>query len=127
MIKKYSARLRAFIQRSGLILNLRRVWLLIALWALLENLAYQTNRDVFFRLSYLIVIVVVVAFIWALYSIQSFRLERNLITPRAQVGKVAEERFYATSTGRLPKLWIELMDGGDLPGHPVSRVLSAIA
>lgn len=103
------------------------MWLLIFLWALLANLAYQTNRDIFFRLAYLILLILAVSFAWAYYSIQSFRLERLLITPRTQVGRIAEERFTATSTGRLPKLWIELRDGGNLPGHPASRVLSAMA
>jgi uncharacterized protein (DUF58 family) len=126
-MNRLPTRLRQLINRSGLIFNLRRVWLLIALWAVLANLAYQTNRDIFFRLSYLIVIIVLVSLFWAFYSVQSFRLERKLVTPRSQVGRMAEELFYATSTGRLPKLWIELFDAGNLPGHPVSRVLSAMA
>lgn len=126
-MKRLINRVRYWIDRSGLVLNLRRVWLLIALWALLANLAYQTNRDIFFRLSYLIIIIVLVSLLWAFYSVHSFRLERNLLTPRAQVGHMAEELFYATSTGRLPKLWIELYDSGNLPGHPASRVLSAMA
>lgn len=121
------ARLQDLYNRSGFILNLRRVWLLIVIWAVLANLAIATNRDIFFRLSYLILLIVVAAFIWALYSIQSFRLEREVMTPRAQVGSLAEERVTAISTGRLPKLWIELVDGGDMPGHPVGRVLSSIA
>lgn len=119
--------LRGFIERSGFILNLRRVWLLIVLWALLANLAYQTNRDIFYRLSYLIFIIVVVSLVWAFYSVQSFRLERKLLTPHAQVGRIAEERFVATSTGRIGKLWIEILDHGNLPGHAVSRVLSAMS
>lgn len=126
-LKALVARARAFVRHSGFVLNLRRVWLLVVMWAILANLAYLTNRDIFFRLSYLIVIVVIGAFLWALYSVQSFRLERQLLTPRAQVGSVAEERFFATSTGRLPKLWIELLDDGTLPGHPVGRVLSSMS
>ncbi len=126
MIKKLFDRLRDLYQRSGFILNLRRVWLLILIWALLANLAVATNRDIFFRLSYLIVLVVAAAFMWALYSVQSFKLEREMLTPRAQVGSLAEERFAAVSTGRIPKLWIELVDSGNLPGHYVGRVLSAM-
>ncbi len=126
-MKNQFNRLRQFLYRSGFILNLRRVWLLIALWAVLANLAFQTNRDIFFRLSYLILIIVAVSLIWAFYSVQSFRLERHVVTPRSQVGRLAEELFNATSTGHLPKLWIELFDAGNLPGHPVSRVLSAMA
>ncbi len=116
-----------FMSQSGFILNLRRVWLLIAMWAILANLAYQTNRDIFYRLSYLIVIIVVVSLVWAFYSVQSFRLERQLMTPHSQVGRITEERFAAISTGFLAKLWVEIQDHGNLPGHHVSRVLSAMS
>jgi uncharacterized protein (DUF58 family) len=126
-IQALFARLRGYYERSGFILNLRRVWLLIIIWAILANLAVATNRDIFFRLSYLIILVVAAAFLWALYSIQSFKLEREMLTPRAQVGNVAEEKFSAISTGRIPKLWIELSDEGDMPGHLVGRVLSGMA
>jgi len=120
-------RARAFYHRSGFILNLRRVWLLILIWAILANLAIATNREIFSRLSYLILLVVAAAFLWALYSVQAFRLERTILTLRAQVGKIVEERITAISTGRLPKLWLELVDGGNMPGHPVGRVLSAMS
>lgn len=126
-LRNFLNRLRAFYRRSGFILNLRRVWLLILIWAVLANLAVATNRDIFFRLSYLILLVVAAAFIWALYSVQSFKLERTILTLRAQVGKIAEERITAVSTGRIPKLWLELVDGGNMPGHPVGRVLSAMS
>lgn len=121
------ARLRAFYERSGFILNLRRVWLLIVIWAILANLAIATNRDIFFRLAYLIILIVGAAFLWALYSIQSFKLEREMVTPQAQVGNLAEEKFSAISTGRIPKLWLELSDEGNMPGHLVGRVLSGMA
>src|SRR5436853_6871999 len=99
-MRKLLDRLRGLYDRSGFIVILRRVRLLIIIWALLANLAVATNRDIFFRLSYLIILVVGAAFIWALYSIQSFKLEREMLTPRAQVGSLADERFTAISTGR---------------------------
>lgn len=126
-LKSTLTRLRAFYERSGFILNLRRVWLLIVIWAILANLAIATDRDIFYRLAYLIILVVAAAFLWALYSIQSFKLEREMVTPRAQVGNLAEEKFSAISTGRIPKLWLELSDDGNMPGHLVGRVLSGMA
>lgn len=126
-MRSFLARLGAFYERSGFILNLRRVWLFIVIWAILANLAVATDREIFYRLAYLIILVVAAAFLWALYSIQSFQLEREVLTPRAQVGNIAEEKFNATSTGRIPKLWIELADSGDMPAHSVGRVLSGMA
>jgi uncharacterized protein (DUF58 family) len=127
VIKDLLNRLRAFYHHSGFILNLRRVWLLILMWAILTNLAVATQREIFFRLSYLIVLIVAAAFLWAVYSVQSFRLEREVLTLRAQVGKIVEERITAINTGRIPKLWLELVDEGNMPGHPVGRVLSAMS
>lgn len=127
VLKSLFSRARALYERSGFILNLRRVWLLIIIWAILANLAVATEREIFYRLTYLIILVVAAAFLWALYSIQSFKLEREMVTPRAQVGNIAEEKFSATSTGRIPKLWIELTDGGNMPAHLVGRVLSGMA
>lgn len=120
-------RIRRLLAPFGFVLNLRRVWILILIWAVLANFAFQTQRDLFFRLSYLIVIVVAVSFAWAWYSIYSFRVERRLITPHTQVSRLAEERFRVISTGRLPKLFVELDDYSDLPGHRPSRVLSALS
>ncbi len=127
LVKSLVTRARALYARSGFILNLRRVWLLIIIWAILANLAVATERDIFYRLAYLIILIVAAAFLWALYSVQSFVLTREMMTARAQVGNLAEEKFSATSTGRIPKLWIELADGGNMPGHLVGRVLSGMA
>lgn len=124
--RNFTSRLRTLYARSGFILNLRRVWLLIIIWAILANLAVATDREIFYRLAYLIILIVAAAFLWALYSIQSFILTREMVTPRAQVGNIAEEKFSATSTGRIPKLWIEIADGGNMPGHLVGRVLSGM-
>ncbi len=126
-LRSIIARAKTVYRRSGFILNLRRVWLLILIWAILANLAVATQRDIFFRLSYLIILVVAAAFLWALYSVQSFKLEREILTVRAQVGKLLEEKVVAVSTGRIPKLWVELVDEGNMPGHPVGRVLSSMA
>jgi uncharacterized protein (DUF58 family) len=42
------------------------------------------------------------------------------------VGKYAEERFVIENTGRLPKLWLEMRDHSELPGHLASRVINAL-
>lgn len=112
--------------RAGALRVSVRHWLLLVIWAVLTALAYQTGRDLFFRLSYLILAIVVLSFFWAAYSVATFRLERKLITPRAQVGRVAEERFLVHNTGRFTKIWIAVHDESELPAHRVSRVLNAL-
>ncbi len=112
--------------RSGAFTLTARHWVLLLAWVLITLFAFQTGRDIFFRLTYLIFAVQVVSFFWAAYSVATFRLERQLLTPRAQVGKVVEERFLVHNTGRFVKIWIEIHDESELPGHRVSRVLNAL-
>lgn len=112
--------------RSGAMRITVRQWQLLVAWLLLTAFAFQTERDIFFRLSYLIFAVIVFSLLWALYSIATFRLERQVITPRTQVGRVAEERFLVHNTGVFSKIWIEVLDESELPNHRVSRVLNAL-
>jgi uncharacterized protein (DUF58 family) len=103
-----------------------RHWVLVLAFALLILFAYQTGRELFFRLAYLILAGEIISFAFAVYSGSTFRLERDLQTPRTQVGKVAEERFLVQNTGRLTKVWIEIDDESELPTHRVSRVLNGL-
>lgn len=101
-------------------------WSFFFVWLALTLFAYQTGRDIFFRLSYLALALILFSFFWAAYSALAFELERRVITPRAQVGTLAEERFLVHNPGRLTKIWIEIRDESELPAHHVSRVLNAL-
>jgi uncharacterized protein (DUF58 family) len=45
---------------------------------------------------------------------------------RSQVGKYFEETLELTNRSRWPKLWVEVHDFSDLPGHHVSRVVNSL-
>ncbi len=112
--------------RSGAVRVTTRHWVLIVAWILITVFAYQTGRDIFFRLSYLILAIELVSFAFAVYSGSTFHLERKLMTPRTQVAKVAEERFLTHNTGRFTKIWVEINDASEFPAHRVSRVLNGL-
>jgi uncharacterized protein (DUF58 family) len=112
--------------QSGAFRITARHWILIGAWGVLTLFAFQTGRDIFFRLSYLILAIEITSFFWAAYSVATFHLERKMMTPRTQVGKVAEERFLVHNTGRLTKVWLEISDESKLPAHRVSRVLNGL-
>ncbi len=112
--------------RSGALRMTMRHWPLLLVWGLVTLFAFQTGRDIFFRLSYLILAILLFSFCWALYSVTTFRLKRELVTPRTEVGRVAEERFLVQNTGALTKIWIEVLDQSELPQHQVSRVLNSL-
>jgi len=51
---------------------------------------------------------------------------RQTQSAHAQVGKAAEERFLLGNNGPLPKLWLEVRDHSNLPGHNASIVVSSL-
>jgi uncharacterized protein (DUF58 family) len=88
--------------------------------------AVLTGNALLVRLGYVLCAVLAVAagVTWA--SVRWVELRRQTRSRRAEVGSLAEETFAVQNTGWLPKPWLEVLDGSDLPGHRASRALTAI-
>jgi len=102
--------------------NRRNVALLLAILALIGGLA--TGRDILFNLAYLFGLLLIVSFAWAWVNINWLHLSRLTRARRTQVGRPLEERFTVRNTGILPKLWLEVRDFSDVPGHHASQVIN---
>jgi uncharacterized protein (DUF58 family) len=100
-----------------------RLVFLLGLACLIAALA--TGRDLFFNLTYLITAIIVVSYFWTRTSVHWVRLTRYLWAKKAEVGKTYEERFVVRNTGFLPKLWLEVRDHSNLPGHQASYVINS--
>lgn len=108
---------------------LERSWIVFLLWLVSLSLALavrSAQREVFFALTYLFGGLLVFSFGWAWLNLHWTRITRQTRSRRSQVGKYAEERLIVENTGPLPKLWIELRDHSELPGHLVSRVINSL-
>jgi len=108
---------------------LERSWIVFLLWLVSLILALAVRppqRDIFFTLTYLFGGLLVFSFLWAWLNLHWTRITRQTRSRRSQVGKYAEERFVVENTGPLPKLWLELRDHSELPGHLVSRVINSL-
>ena len=99
--------------------RLRAVLLLSAVM-LIAGLA--TGRTMFYNVFFLLVAVIVLSYLWAWAGVNWLRLTRQTRSRRAQVGLPIEEVFRLRNIGSLPKLWLEVLDGSDLPGHRASHV-----
>jgi uncharacterized protein (DUF58 family) len=106
-------------------MNQRRnaIYLVVAV-SLLAGLI--TGRTFFFNVAYAFVGLLVFAFLWAWSGVNWLRLARQTRARRAQVGRYMEERFTVRNTAVLPKLWLEIYDESDLPGHRASHVVSNV-
>jgi uncharacterized protein (DUF58 family) len=89
--------------------------------------ALVTGRDLFYNLVYLWIAVIIIAGVWTWTAINRIRISRHTRALRAQVGRPLEERLGVRNTSSIPKLWLEVRDHSDLPGHEASLVVDSLA
>ncbi len=108
-------------------MDVRRAWGMVVLWVLALLFALNTGREWAYNLLYFITAVLVITLWWAWANLQGLTLRRGSRIQRSQVGKYFEESLELANRSSWPKLWVEVDDYSDLPGHQVSRVVSALA
>ena len=101
-----------------------RMVALLCLFSVISGLI--TGRALFYHLAYLFAALIVLAFLWAWNGISWVHLRRQTRARRAQVGRPLEERFSVRNSSPIPKLWLEVRDESDLPGHLASQVVNAL-
>ena len=88
--------------------------------------ALNTGRDLAFDLLYFVTGVILLALWWAWANLRGLQLRRVTRPQRSQVGRYLEESLELTNNSRWPKLWVEVLDHSDLPGHQISRVVNSL-
>jgi uncharacterized protein (DUF58 family) len=88
--------------------------------------ALVTGNTLILRLAYVLctVLAVTAAVTWT--SVRGVTISRRTPSRRSQVGGWAEESLRVENRSWLPKLWLEIRDEGDLPGHHASRAVSTL-
>ena len=75
------------------------------------------------QLALALLVLLVAAWIWSRFSLRGVVVRREAATNRAQVGQPLREEVEVHNTGRLAKLWLEVVDYSTLPNHSVSRAV----
>jgi uncharacterized protein (DUF58 family) len=78
------------------------------------------------RIAVLLGLILVVGYIWAAFSLKGIRFIRKSRFSRFECGEVFEEDYEIRNNSFLPKLWIQVEDGSDLPSKPAGRTISQI-
>lgn len=107
--------------------SLERSWVLFLIWLISLIATLSLGGPLFFSLTYLFTALLLLSFLWAWLNVHSLRVTRQIRTRHVQIGNSIEERFVIENTGWLPKLWVELKDEANLPGHRGNRVTSNLA
>lgn len=105
---------------------MRRAWGILLLWVVALVFALTSGRDLAYNLLYFVSGVIIAAFLWAWANQRGLELRRATRSQRSQVGKYFEETLELVNRSPWPKLWVEVHDFSDLPGHHVSRVVNSL-
>jgi len=104
----------------------RRAWAVLVLCGISLIAALVTGRDLYFHLTYLLLLTLAVAAMWSWLVLRGLQISRRTSVQHVQVGSLFEELFSLRNTIRLPKLWVTVKDHSDLPGYAASRVVDML-
>ncbi len=101
---------------------------LVAVWSLSLVVALAGGWSLIWVLVYALGLVLVGSFAWAHASVSGLEVRRRHRPSRLQVGDLlTEQAILEALPGPAywwPRLWLEVRDGSDLPGHRLDRVVS---
>src|SRR5437016_896580 len=94
---------------------------LLGLWLATVVIALVGGWSVMYRISYVVLLLIVLSRVWAFVGSRTLSVERRSRTQRAQVGGYFEEWVAVDNTWLLPKPWVEIHSESNLSDHEVRR------
>jgi uncharacterized protein (DUF58 family) len=101
-----------------------RPWQVILLILVLAFLAVSSGWRVLYLLTYVLLILFILSWLWTRYSLRKMVFRRTASVGRVQVGETFDERLMLDNLSVMPKLWVQIADGSTLPGHRAGYVAS---
>ncbi len=101
-----------------------RSWQAVLLIIVLAFFAISSGWKVLYVLTYVMLTLFVLSWLWARYSLRKLVFRRASTSGRVQVGEVFDERLMLDNLSVMPKLWVQIADGSTLPGHRAGYVAS---
>jgi len=86
--------------------------------------AFATGFWMLFRLSYIILLAIPMAYFWTREMARNLDAEVHRTDQRVTQGQPIEGRIFLRSRSWLPKVWLEVEDPSSVPGHAARRVLT---
>jgi uncharacterized protein (DUF58 family) len=86
--------------------------------------AFSTGFWLAGRIFNLALLILPVAYLWPRVTLAGLQIEVSRPAERLQEGSDYEERVTLTNKSFFTKLWLEVEDPSDMPGHAVRRVIS---
>lgn len=94
------------------------------LWAASVVVAISTGFWLTWRLTYVVMFGVPLAYAWSRLNLGGLEIAADRSADRLQEGAQYEERITVRNRGWLSKIWLEINDPSDMPGHSARRVIT---
>ena len=85
--------------------------------------ALYSGKSLWWSFAGALFALIIVAVLWAWLGVNWLRIRRRTLARVAQVGQTLNEEFVLSNLSPIPKLWVEVRDYSNLPGHYASRVV----
>jgi len=87
----------------------------------------MVNGAVFYvRLMYLGSLLIIIAWVLRMFSLNGIKVGRQARSLRASVGDIFEEHFEVSNASKLPKLWLEVSNESSIPNATGSRLITLL-
>jgi uncharacterized protein (DUF58 family) len=106
-------------------LTRRKVGLII-LFGLVIFYTLGTGFAFFYRLLYVLVLLLAVGLGWAWLNLRGIEVQLSRLAHRGQVGGYLEGQLRVINRNRLPKSWLEVREVSDLPGYTAGRGIGLV-
>jgi len=90
-------------------------------------IALSTGFWLTWRVAYIAVVGIPLAYVWSRLNLRGIEITPDRHTDRLQAGGVFEERITVRNTTWLTKIWLEVNDPSEMPGHNARRVVTVPA
>jgi uncharacterized protein (DUF58 family) len=104
---------------------MKRQWIfvIVVLVALL-SVALVTGFILLLRLFFLSALVTAMSFVWVRWSLHHLSVETTQLPERLEVGDIFQREVRISNPGKLPRFWLKVEDGTDLPGHQDTAIIN---
>ncbi len=90
-----------------------RPWQVILLIGVLLFFSISSGWKDLYLLTYVLLVLFVLSWLWARYSLRKMVFHRTTTSGRVQVGETFEERLMLDNISIMPKLWVQVADGSN--------------
>jgi uncharacterized protein (DUF58 family) len=98
--------------------------LIIAVSVTILALALLLGSILLLRLFFVTAIISILSYLWTILSIRNLTVSIGKPPEHLQVGDTFQREVILTNPGQIPRLWLELHDNTNLPGHRDTTVIN---